>query len=89
MKRFKRLKSVKKSYIEQGVIYFTCAGYRKQPKAVQEKIDKLCSCVGGDYAPALKCYMTTDADWITVCRRFSISSATLERLRRSFFEAWQ
>lgn len=88
MKRFRYLKSVRKTYEEQGAIYFLCATYRRQPKAVRERIERLCERVGGDLAPALLCYLTTGADWISVCDRFNISSATLERLRRAFYEAW-
>lgn len=88
VKRFKRLKSVRKSYEEQGRIYFTCATYGSQPESVRRRIDRLCESVGGEYAPALRCFLTTGADWITVCRIYNISSATLERLRRAFFEAW-
>ena len=84
MKRFRYLKSVRKSYEEQGQIYFVCATYRKQPRAVQDRIERLCRRVGGDYAPALMCYLTTGADWISVCDRYHLSGATLERLRRAF-----
>jgi hypothetical protein len=88
LKTFRRLKNVRKSYAEQGAIFFACATCRQQPRAVQAKIDRLCQSVGGEYAPALKAFLTTDADWLWVCDHYHISGATLERLRRKFYEAW-
>ena len=88
MKTFRRLRSVRKSYNEQGLIYFLCQNYRWQPQRVQQKIDRLCESAGGEYAPALKEFLTTGADWISVCAKHHISDRTLERARRSFYESW-
>ena len=88
MRYFKRLRSVNKSYEEQGLIYFTCINYKRQPARIREKIDRLCESAGGEYATALKEYMTTDADWIYICDRYHLSNSTLERIRRAFFESW-
>lgn len=88
MKQFKKLKSVPKSYEEQGYIYFTCQGYRRAPPYMRQKIDRLCLAAGGEYAKALKEYMTTRADWITICRKYSVSQATLDRARRRFYALW-
>ena len=89
MTSFKYLRSVRKSYDEQGYIYYTCKTYGRQPPWIKAKIDRLCESAGGEYAPALKEFLTTDADWIWVCRVHSISSATLERIRRRFYESWK
>lgn len=88
MTNFKRLRSVAKSYNEQGLIFFTCSNYRRQPEWMRKKIDGLCERVGGEYAPALKEFLTTDADWRYVCRKHHISDRTLERARKRFYEAW-
>lgn len=88
MRYFKRLHSVDKSYNEQGYIYFTCITYAKQPEAVRRKIDELCKSAGGEYAPALKEYMTSSADWVYICDKYYISGSTLERIRREFYDLW-
>ena len=87
-KRFKQLSSVGRSYREQGQIYFTCQNYARLGARQREKIDRLCEQVGGEYAGALKEYLTTDADWQYICTRYYVSSGTLDRLRKRFYEAW-
>lgn len=88
VKGFKRLHSVRKSYNEQGLIYFTCQTYGKQPEWMRRKIDGLCVSAGGEYAPALQEYLMTDADWIFVCQKYHISDRTLDRIRKRFYESW-
>lgn len=88
LKRFRHLKSVSKSYEEQGAIYFACATYRDQPAAVRRKIDRLCERAGGEYAPALKEFLTTGADWAWICDRYYLSERTLDRARKKFYELW-
>lgn len=88
MRRFKVLRSVRKSWEEQGYIFFCCRTYGRQPQKVRQKIDRLCASAGGEYATALKAYLTTDADWIWICRKYAISESTLDRIRRRFFESW-
>lgn len=88
MRSFKRLRSVRKSYNEQGLIYFTCINYRRAPEWQRRRIDLLCESVGGEYAPALREYLTTEADWIHVCQKYHISDRTLDRMRTRFYEAW-
>ncbi len=88
MKGFRRLRSVHKSYNEQGLIYFTCQTYRRQPERVRRRIDRLCESAGGEYAPALKEFLTTGADWRYVCMAHNVSDRTLERARRRFYELW-
>ena len=47
MKReFKRLRSVNKSYDEQGAIFFACRNFARQPKKTQDKIRRLCGAAG-------------------------------------------
>lgn len=87
-KRFKRLGTVRKSYEAQGLIYFACRDYKNQPAKIREKIDRLCSQAAGDYAPALFEFLTTDADWVYITQKYFISSATLDRARTEFYNAW-
>ena len=88
MKGFRRLRSIRKSYNEQGLIFFTCQTYRSQPERVRRRIDRLCESAGGEYAEALKEFLTTGADWISVCAKNHICDSTLERARRRFYESW-
>jgi glutathione peroxidase-family protein len=85
---FRRLKNVGKSYDAQGFIYFSCKNYRCQTQAMKDRIDRLCKSAGGEYAPALKEYMTTDADWRGVCDRYYIAHSTLDRIRTRFYDMW-
>lgn len=82
------LPSVKKSYEEQGEIFFLCRNYSRQSKAIQGKIDRLCETAGGEYAGALKRYMTTADSWERVVMEEHISDATLTRCRKRFYDSW-
>ena len=87
-KRFKYLTSVKKSYVEQGKIYFLCQTYRHLTDEERKQIDALCERAGGEYAQALREFMCTQANWQAVCMEHALSSATLERIRRKFYNLW-
>ena len=87
--RFKYLPSVEIGYAEQGRIFFTCRTYKDQPPAVREKIDLVClAAAGGEqsYADALKTYMTTDKSFNSVCMDGCVSTSTMDRLRRRFYQ---
>lgn len=86
--RFKFLPSVHKSYEQQGEIFFACRNYLHQPDEVREKIDRLCREAGGEYAEALRAYLTTRASWERVTMEYHLSDATLHRIRRQFYELW-
>ena len=86
--KFKRLRTTKKNYNQQGQIYFTCINYVRQPEAVREKIDRLCESVGGEFAPALKEFLTTSRSYLSVCDKHYISTARLDRLRTRFYDEW-
>lgn len=89
MKReFKRLRSVNKSYDEQGAIFFACRNFTRQPKKTQDKIRRLCAAAGPEYAQALLAYLTTDISWERTCMEYGLSQETLTRLRRRFYDAW-
>lgn len=89
MKReFKRLRSVNKSYDEQGAIFFACRNFATQSKKTQDKIRRLCAAAGPEYAQALLAYLTTDISWERTCMEYGLSQETLTRLRRRFYDAW-
>lgn len=87
--RFKFLPSVGIPYAEQGRIFFSCQTYGNQPDPMRERIELVClAAAGGEqsYADALKTYMCTDRSYNAVCMDFCISTATLDRLRRRFYQ---
>lgn len=86
--RFKYLPSVHKSYAEQGKIFFDCQNYAGQPEEMREKIDRLILEAGGEHAGALRAYLCTRASWERVTMEHFVSGATLDRIRRRFFELW-
>ena len=77
-----------KSYIQQGEIYFACQNYKQQTEEMKKRIDETCERAGGEYAGALKEYLTTEADWRYICERYYLASATLARIRLRFYELW-
>lgn len=85
---FKRLRSVNKTYDQQGEIFFCCRNYARQTERVQRKIRKLCEYAGREYAPALFVYLTTDISWQRTVMDYGISEETLLRARRRFYDAW-
>lgn len=87
-KRFKYLTSVHKSYTDQGLVFFLCQSYPRLEERQRQKIDNLCERAGGDYAAALKSFLCTQTPWQLVCMDHAISPATLERMRRRFYDLW-
>ena len=88
MNKFKYLPSVKKSYEQQGEIFFACRNYARQPEALRAKIDALIAEAGGEHAAALRAYLTTCASWERVTMEYYVSASTLDRIRRRFYELW-
>lgn len=87
-KKFKMLGTVNKSYEEQGIIYFTCRNYQKQPAKTREKIENLCRQAAGEHAQALFEFLTSDANWVYITQKYYISPATFERARTRFYNLW-
>lgn len=85
---FKRMPGVRKSYAQQGRIFFTCRNFKRESRAVQKKIERLCAKAGGAYGCALFDFLTTDKSWEQVTADYYISEATLTRVRRRFYELW-
>ena len=86
--RFRYMPSIRKSYTEQGAIFFACQTYKQQSGNVRKKIDKLIEEAGGEYAAALRAYLCTRASWEQVVIQYYVSASTLDRARRQFYELW-
>lgn len=90
MTRFRKWKSVGKSYREQALIWAFCQ-CREAPEvtgAVRAKIERLIRAAGGEYAEALENYLCTDASWEWVVSRYNLADSTLQRCVRRFLELW-
>ena len=86
---FRKLRGVNRTHREQGLIYFTCMNYDKQPKAVQEKIRRLCKECGGPHEEALFALMTREnisVPWLE--QNFFVSDSVLYEKRKKFYERW-
>ncbi len=93
---FRKLRGVKLSYIEQGVIYFTCMNYKNLSEPTREKIHNLCEevCkVCGEeaelYEKALLEFVTNQYVGVTgIVMKYYVSDKLLYKLRRKFYESW-
>lgn len=86
---FRKLRGVDLPYREQGMIWFICVNYDKQPKRTKEKILRMCREYGGEHEKALFVLLTREnvsIPWIE--QNYYVSARTLYRLRKKFFEAW-
>lgn len=86
---FRKLPGVNLPHREQGLIYFTCMNYEKQPPEVREKIRRLCRECGGEYAEALFVLLTREnvsVPWIE--RNYYVSDSVLYKRRAEFYERW-
>lgn len=88
MTRFKYRRGIRRSYVEQGRIFFACRNYGKLSRREQQQIEALIHQVGGEYANALREYLLTDAGWVEVCQKWYISDRTLQRVVKRFYEFW-
>lgn len=86
---FRKLRGVNIPYREQGMIWFTCVNYDRQPKKTKEKIQRMCKTYGGEYEQALFILLTREnvsIPWIE--QNYYVSARTLYRRRKDFFEHW-
>lgn len=84
--RFKR--SIPLDYEQQGYIYFLSRRYNRLPLAKRKQIDALCRSSGGEYAEAVKEFVTTDRGAEEVCRKYFLSQSTLERIVKRYYIAF-
>lgn len=86
---FKKRRGINLSYIEQGVIAFTCWTFSRQPSEIQDKIRSLCYSCGGEHHKALFDVMTrSDMSITSVAAKYFVSESTLYRIRKDFYESW-
>lgn len=76
------------SYNRQGYIFFTSRMYASLPQRRRQKICELCTEHGGEYADALREFVTTDLGATAVCMRYNLSRSTLERAVRRYYEGF-
>ena len=85
MDRFRYKRGIPLEYEVQGYIYFLSRRYRRLPLTKRRKIDEVCRRAGGDYAGALKEFVTTDRVAEEICGNYFISQSTLERMVRRYY----
>lgn len=78
-------KSIPVSPERQGYIYYVSLLYRELPEKKKRKIDALCERAGGEYAAAVKDFVTTGEGKTKICMRYYISESTLERCVRKYY----
>ena len=83
---FRYKPSIHVSYERQGYIHFVSLHCHELPQKAQKKIRQLCQDVGGDHAPALLEYVTTNAGADAVCKKHFLSCSTLDRAVRRYYE---
>ena len=87
--RFRKLRGVSLPYREQGLIWFTCVNYDKQPPEIKKKIRRLCKECGKEHEKALFALLTREnvsMQWIE--QEFYVSYNTLYNARMKFYERW-
>ena len=82
---FRYKKSIPLSYERQGYIYFTSRKYKELTARQQARIDEVCRRAGGDYAEALKEFVTTDRGEVSICMRHYLSKTTLGRCVKRYY----
>lgn len=88
MGRFRFKRGIPLDYEIQGYIYFFSRRYRRLPSDKKKKIDELCSCSGGEYAAALKEFVTTNRRAEDICGKYYLSQSTLERIVKRYYIAF-
>ena len=81
--RFKR--GVPLAYDVQGYVYFVSRRYSQLPATKRRQIDDLCRKAGGEYAPALKEFVTTSTGAEEICNKYFLSASTLERMVKRYY----
>lgn len=85
MGKFRYKHTVPLDYEQQRRIYLQSRRYRSLPLAQRKRIDALCRKTGGEYAEALKEFVTTDRGATEVCGKYFISQSTLVRIVRRYY----
>ena len=83
---FKKMRSIRRTYDEQGYICFLCRTYNRQPDYVKRKIDALCSDIGGIHKDTLFELVTSRKTAQEISRKRHLSLSVLYDLRKQFYE---
>lgn len=90
MRTFKKMRGIRLTYDEQGLVYFTCRNIKKQPQKVRDRILNLCLEIGGaEYYKALYAVLTTERSVRSIAMENCVSESQLYRLRKLFYEKWE
>lgn len=82
---FRKIRSIKLPYKKQGYIRFTCWNYEDLPQKTQALINRICAEVGGEDAPALREFLTTDKTAVAVAMKYFVRENKLYDMRREFY----
>lgn len=87
--KFGKMRGIRLSYKDQGLIWFTCLTYDSQPEDVRQRIRSLARECGGEYQDALFDMLTSESVSVEqLADKFHTSPATLYRCRKKFYESW-
>ena len=83
---FKKKRGIKLDYYQQGYIYFVCANYKRLPKTIRSKLDRVVCDVGGFDGDALsKLLFDVSSSVLSVSLEFNLSEGKLCRMREEFY----
>lgn len=84
---FSKIPSVKLGVNKQGLVFYVCRNYYNFSEPKQKVMDEVFERAGGDYAPALKRFMTSSDTAVKVCMDNNIGSvSTLYTVVRRLYE---
>lgn len=83
---FRIKRSINVSEKRQGYIYYVSLLYPELPEKKRAQIREICRRAGGEYAPAVLEFVTTDQGAIAVSQKHYISRETLDRAVRRYYE---
>lgn len=92
MMGFKKIKNCKRTYNEQGAVYFTLATYSKQTAETREQIDRLIKTACMEYRVS-ECYEDATRAWMisgerlqSVVMKYGVREQTMCKIRRRIYE---
>lgn len=89
--KFREIRGIRVNYEQQGLIFFTLATYRWQPRSVRDQIDKKIEMVAkGDrvYIQAMRDWLINGVGWSEITNRGGVVAGTLVRYRKRLYEGW-
>ena len=87
LRTFKKKRSIRLDYYKQGFVYFICTQYRKLPKGMAAKLDRIVCDVGGFDSSALrKLLFDVSSSVRSVSMEYNLSEGKLNALRDEFYK---